>query len=75
MYIFHMALKRRKIATNIPENLLREATSLTGLNQTAALVAGLKELIRQHKLQKLLALEGKIKINFDAAKSRERHIS
>ena len=66
-------LARKKIATNIPEDLIKEAQKLTGLNQTQALVEGLKELICQRKRQALLKLRGKIHIQVNTNRTRERH--
>ena len=62
----------RKVATNIPEELLTEARALTGLNQTQALIEGLRQLIAQHKRQRLLDLQGKLHIRLDIAESRRR---
>ena len=65
-------MKTKKVATNIPEALLAEATELTGLNQTQALIAGLRELIAEQKRHRLLALEGRLHLRFDARASRQR---
>ncbi|OGQ06397.1 MAG: hypothetical protein A2W61_05075 [Deltaproteobacteria bacterium RIFCSPLOWO2_01_44_7] len=62
----------RKIATNLPHELLQEAVRLTGLNQTQTLVEGLKELIARKKREALLFLQGKIRIRLDTRKTRER---
>lgn len=62
----------KKIATNIPDDLLREAIRLTGLNQTKTLIAGLQELIAQKKRMSLLKLKGKLHLTIDTDKSRER---
>jgi hypothetical protein len=70
-YVFHMD-KKRKIATNIPERLLREATELTGLNQTQTLIAGLRELIAERKRSRLLGLRGRISIGLDVDRVRQR---
>jgi hypothetical protein len=70
---FHtMTTKTKKVATNIPEPLLTEATALTGLNQTQALIAGLRELIAERKRHRLLALEGTLHVRFNARASRQR---
>ncbi len=69
-YIFHM--NKRKIATNIPSELLDEAVELSGLNQTATIIEGLKELIRKERRKLFLSLEGKIDIKYDVKKSRSR---
>ena len=66
---FHM---KRKIATNIPAEILDEATKLSGLNQTAAIIAGLKELIKRQKVERLIALRGKISFDYDVNISRGR---
>ncbi len=63
----------RKIATNIPEELLSEAVRLTGSNQTQTLVEGLVELIAKKKREALLALQGKIHIRIDTDRTRQRH--
>ncbi len=65
-------MKVRKIATNIPSELLDEAVQLTGLNQTQTLVEGLKELIAKKKRLDLLAMSGKIPIQIDTRKTRKR---
>jgi len=60
------------VATNIPEDLLREATALTGLNQTQALIAGLRELIAEQRRARLLELKGAIDVKIDLDRSRRR---
>lgn len=65
-------IKNKKISTNIPKDLLLEACKLTHLNQTDALIAGLKELVAQHSRESLLDLKGKIKIDFDLNQIRQR---
>lgn len=65
-------MEKRKIATNIPSDLLDEAVELSGLNQTATIIEGLKELIRKERRKLFLGLEGKININYDIKKSRSR---
>ena len=62
----------RKIATNIPRDLLAEATKLSGLNQTQAIIAGLRELVAKQKRQVLYDLRGKIHISVDTNRSRHR---
>lgn len=63
---------KKKVASNIPVALLEEATELTGLNQTQALIAGLRELIAEQRRQQLLNLKGKVLIDFDPVRTRER---
>ena len=65
--------KKKKIATNIPLDLIMEAVERSGLNQTAAIVEGLKELIRREKIRELVALEGKVEIHYDVDRLRNRN--
>ena len=64
--------KLKKISTNIPEKLLKAACDLTNLNQTEALIAGLKELIAHHDRKAIIDLKGKIKIGSDLDEIRQR---
>ena len=63
---------KKKIATNLPKQVLSEATRLSGLNQTAAIVEGLEELIKREKLKRLVALEGRIHLRYDTNRIRNR---
>ena len=65
-------MDKKKIATNIPSKLLDEAVELSGLNQTATIIEGLKELIRKERRKLFLSLEGKVDISYDVKKSRSR---
>lgn len=67
-----MAGKLKKISTNIPEQLLRRACDITSLNQTEALIAGLKELIAQQERKAIIDLKGKVKIELDLDQLRQR---
>ncbi|MCI5064584.1 hypothetical protein MRY87_02540 [bacterium] len=62
----------KKISTNIPEQLLKEACELTNLNQTEVLIAGLRELIAQHQRESIIDLKGKIKVDIDLDAIRQR---
>lgn len=62
----------RKIATNLPEELLHEAVRLSGLNQTQTLVAGLQELVAKYKREALLSLQGRLPIRVDTDQTRRR---
>lgn len=64
--------KVKKISTNIPEQLLKKACSLTNLNQTDALIAGLKELIAQYEREAVVDMKGKIKIDLNLDEIRQR---
>jgi hypothetical protein len=64
--------KVKKISTNIPEQLLKKACSITNLNQTEALIAGLKELIAQHEREAIVSMKGKVQIDLDLDEIRQR---
>lgn len=67
-----MPIKKKKISSILPAEILSEAVRLTGVNQTDAIVMALKELIRSYKRTSILDLKGRIKINFNADIDRER---
>ncbi len=67
-----MAKKLKKISTNIPEDLLKRACRIADLNQTEALVAGLRELIAQHERKAIVDLKGKVSIDLDEIRQRVR---
>jgi hypothetical protein len=62
----------KKISTSIPEKLLKEACSLSNLNQTEALIQGLEELVRREKRERLISTKGKLKISLNLDLERER---
>jgi hypothetical protein len=62
----------KKISTNLPKELLRKACELTKLNQTEALIAGLKELIAQHERESIVDLKGKVRIDLNLDEIRQR---
>jgi hypothetical protein len=64
-------MAKKKISTSIPEALLDEACRVSKLNQTDALIEGLKQLIRSIARKRALSLRGEI--HFEKAKpARER---
>lgn len=65
-------MKLKKVATNIPKDLLDEAIRSCGLNQTQTIIAALRELVAQKKREQLLAAKGKITIKYDIKDSRQR---
>jgi len=65
-------MSNKKIATNIPEDLIKEATKVTGLNQTQTLIKGLEELISKRKREELAQLKGKIFIKLNLHRLRKR---
>ena len=69
---FYTMTKTKKISTNIPEQLLKKACNLTNLNQTEALIAGLRELIAQHEREAIVDMKGKVRIDLDLDEVRQR---
>ena len=62
----------RRITANLPEQLLADATKVTGKGITETLVAGL-ELVRRSRVHmKAQALRGRIKLDVDLEAARER---
>ena len=66
-------MKRKKISTILPAELLAQAVKLSETNQTDTIVLALKELVRGHKRKSILSLKGKINITFDVNKERNRN--
>jgi len=69
---------------NIPDELIDEVQKLSGQkSKTGAIVAVMEEYVRRRKMEDLLALRGKISIDYDwekeedaelkAAEERERY--
>lgn len=57
---------------NIPDDLMSEVQKLSGeKSKTKAIVTAMQEFIRQKKIKKLLALRGKIQIDYDWEKEEE----
>ncbi|MGD0488163.1 MAG: type II toxin-antitoxin system VapB family antitoxin [Syntrophorhabdales bacterium] len=51
---------------NIPDELVKEAQEATGAKtKTETIVIALKELVRRKKVEELIALRGKIQIDYD----------
>lgn len=67
-----MAIKR--VTANLPADLVREATQLTGRGITETLVWGLQLIRRRRAYQKFLALKGTIdlRLDVDALRGRPR---
>lgn len=69
---------------NIPDELIREVQAISGeKSKTKAIITVMEIYVRQKKMEELLALKGKIKIEYDwekgeaeemkAAEERERY--
>jgi len=60
-----------KTTLNIPEDLIREAmTASKSRTKTEAVLAGLNELIRSQKMERVLSGVGKVQIRDDWDKKR-----
>lgn len=57
----------------LPSDLLAQAVSLSGARtKTAAIELGLRELIRQNKIEALRKLRGRLNLEVNFQKSRKR---
>ncbi len=60
---------------NIPDELLSDVQKVTGeKSKTKAITIAMKEFIRQKKIKELIALRGKVKIDYDWQKEEEREM-
>jgi len=60
---------------NIPDNLLSDVQKITGeKSKTKAITIAMKEFIRQKKIKELIALRGKVQIDYDWQKEEELEI-
>jgi Arc/MetJ family transcription regulator len=60
-----------KTTLDIPEDLIKEAmTASKSRTKTEAVINGLRELIRQRKIEKVLASAGKLEFSNDWEKAR-----
>ena len=62
----------KRITANLPEQLLDEATAVTGKGITETLIAGLELVRRSRAHAKATALRGRLKLDIDLESSRER---
>ena len=61
---------------SIPDKLLSEVQKATGeKSKTKAITIAMKEFIRQKKIRELIALKGKIQIDYDWKKEEELEIT
>jgi len=64
---------RMRTTLDLPEDLVNEAKELLGYkSKTDTIVFALKELIRRHKIEQLIGMFGKVKLDIDIPASRER---
>ncbi len=57
---------------NIPDDLLEEVQKISGeKSKTKAITVAMQEFIRQKKIKELIALKGKVQIDYDWEKEEE----
>jgi hypothetical protein len=60
---------------NIPDKLVREAQEMTGAKtKTETIVIALEEVVRRKKLERLIALGGKLDIDYDWETEEAREV-
>jgi hypothetical protein len=60
---------------NIPDDLMREVQRLSGeKSKTTAIVTAMEAFVRQKKTEDLLALKGKIQIDYDWEAEEEKEL-
>ncbi len=60
---------------NIPDDLMREVQQLSGeKSKTSAIVTAMEAFVRQKKTDDLLALKGKIQIDYDWEAEEEKEL-
>lgn len=60
---------------NIPDDLMKQVQKITGQkSKTGAIVAVMEEYVRQQKIDQLLALRGKLAIDFDWEKAEQEEM-
>ena len=62
----------QRITANLPEDLLREAMQVTRAGITETLVTGLRLVRRARAYERALRLKGKLRLEIDLERSRER---
>jgi hypothetical protein len=81
-----MEVPSMRATLNIPDKLIEEVQRLSGQkSKTGAIVTVMEEYVRRKKMEDLLALRGKVRIDYDwkqeeaaelkAAEERERYDS
>jgi len=57
---------------NIPDDLLSEVQKISGeKSKTKAITTAMEEFIKQKKIKELIALKGKVRIDYDWEKEEE----
>jgi Arc/MetJ family transcription regulator len=61
---------------NIPDELIAEAQKISGQkSKTKAVTTALREFIKNNKLDKLVALKGKLNLDYDWEDEEKRELS
>ncbi len=69
----HSSISRMRTTLDLPEDLVNEAKNLLGYkSKTDTIVFALRELIRRHKVEELIGMFGKVRLDIDIPKSRRR---
>ncbi|MGE5239811.1 MAG: type II toxin-antitoxin system VapB family antitoxin [Chloroflexota bacterium] len=70
-----MEVQKMRATLNIPDDLLSEVQQLTNeRSKTRAIVVAMQEFVRQQKIKDLIALRGKISIDYDWQEEEEREM-
>jgi metal-responsive CopG/Arc/MetJ family transcriptional regulator len=70
-----MEVHEMRATLNIPDELISEVQKLSGQkSKTGAIVTVMEEYVRRRKMEELLALRGKITIEYDWEKEEETEL-
>jgi len=60
---------------NIPDELIVEVQNITGVkSKTKAITIAMQEFLKQERIKKLIAMRGKVQIDYDWEKEEELEI-
>ncbi len=64
---------RMRTTLNLPEDLLNDAQTTLGFrSKTDTVIMALRNLVRQHRVDELKSLMGKVRLDIDIPRSRRR---
>jgi metal-responsive CopG/Arc/MetJ family transcriptional regulator len=67
-----MEVLNMRATLNIPDDLLEEVQKISGQkSKTKAITTAMQEFIKQRKIKELIALKGKVRIDYDWEKEEE----
>jgi metal-responsive CopG/Arc/MetJ family transcriptional regulator len=70
-----MEVLNMRATLNIPDDLLAEVQEISGeKSKTKAITTAMQEFIKQRKMKELIALKGKVQIEYDWEKEEEREM-